>query len=164
MALVDVTDGQATNLSQAGRVLMGKGTDGKYHPVAVDAGGNLSLSSIPGGATTVIGSSGNVANASAVAALAGTSGKTTYITGFQLTASGSTVGLDVTATVTGLLSSNMSFTFTFPAGALVPAQPLIVNFPQPLPASAANTAIVVTLPAGGTGNTNATADAQGFQL
>jgi len=163
MALVDVTDGQATNLSQAGRVLMGKGTDGKYHPVAVDAGGNLSLSSIPGGATTVIGSSGNVANASAVATLAGTSGKTTYITGFQLTASGSTLGLDVTATITGL-TTTMSFTFTFPAGVLVPAQPVVVTFPQPIPASAANTAIVVTLPAGGGGNTNATATAQGFQL
>ncbi len=153
MALVDVTDGQATNLSQAGRVLMGKGTDSKYHPVAVDAGGNLSLSSIPGGATTVIGSSGNVANASAVATLAGTSGKTTYITGFQLTASGSTLGLDVTATITGLTTTM-----------LVPAQPVVVTFPHPIPASAANTAIVVTLPAGGGGNTNATATAQGFQL
>ncbi len=163
MALVDVTDGQTTNLSQAGRVLMGKGTDGKYHPAAVDAGGNLSLSSIPGGATTVIGSSGNVANASAVATLAGTAGKTTYITGFQLTASGSTLGLDVTATITGL-TTTMSFTFTFPAGVLVPAQPVVVTFPQPIPASAVNTAIVVTLPAGGGGNTNATANAQGFQL
>lgn len=125
--------------------------------------GATSVAQVPTG-TPVIGSSGNQANAAAVATLAAAAGKTTYITGFQLTASGSTVGLDVTVTLTGLISSNMSFTFTFPAGVLSAAQPLIVTFPQPIPASAVNTAIVLTLPAGGAGNTNATATAQGFQL
>lgn len=125
--------------------------------------GATAVALIPTG-TPVIGSSGNQANAAAVATLAAAVGKTTYVTGFQLTGSGATAGLPVVATLTGLLSSNMSFVFVFPAGVLVAAQPLLVNFPQPLPASAVNTAIVLTLPAGGAGNTNATATAQGFQL
>lgn len=114
--------------------------------------------------TTVLGDSGNVANASAVATLAGTAAKTTYITGFCLSASGATAGADVTATITGLLGGTKSYTFTFPLGAAVPAQPINVQFSRPLPASAQNTAIVVTLPAGGTGNTNAAATAEGYQL
>lgn len=133
-------------------------------PAAGPAIGNpIPIIALPAG-TVVIGSSGSVANAAAAATLPGAAGKTTYITGFQCTASGATAGLDVTVTLTGLISSNMSFTFTFPAGALVGAQPLIVAFSQPIPASAPNTAIVLTLPAGGVGNTNATATAQGFQL
>lgn len=114
--------------------------------------------------TPVGGASGNVANASAVATLAGAAAKTTYITGFQVTASGATAGLPVIVAVAGLLGGTQSFIFTFPAGVLVGAQPLLVTFPTPLPASAVNTAITVTCPAGGAGNTNAAAAAQGFQL
>jgi|SRR5215471_4222199 len=114
--------------------------------------------------TPITASSGNVANASAVATLAAAAGKTTYINGFILTASGATAGLPVVATVTGVITGTLSFIFTFPAGVLVGASPLSVHFSQPIPASAVNTAIVVTLPAGGSGNTNAAADAYGFQL
>lgn len=114
--------------------------------------------------TPVINSSGSVANAAAVASLPSVATKTTYITGFQMTASGSTAALVVVATVTGTLSGNMSFIFTFPAGVALAAQPLIVSFPHPLPATGINVPIVVTLPAGGAGNTNAVAVAQGFQL
>lgn len=113
--------------------------------------------------TPITASSGNVANASAVATLAAVAAKTTYLTGFQITAGGATAGADVTVTVTGVITGTMSYTFTFPTGAVVPAQPLVVPFPYPIPASAVNTAIVVTVPAGGTGNTNTTVSAQGFQ-
>lgn len=114
--------------------------------------------------TPVVNSSGDSPNAAAVATLPAAAGKTTYITGFQMTASGSTAALVVVATVTGTFSSNMSFVFTFPAGAAVAAQTLAVSFPQPIPATAVNTAIVVTLPAGGAGNLHAACVAQGFQL
>jgi hypothetical protein len=50
------------------------------------------------------------------------------------------------------------------AGATLKNEDVIVTFDPPLPASADNTAIVVTLPALGAGNTNATANAWGFQL
>jgi len=119
---------------------------------------------LPAGATPVVGSSGNVANAQAVATLPAAAGKTTWITGFQCTASGATAALPVVVTVTGTISSNMSFIFSFVTGALLGSPMLAIAFPQPIPASAVNTAIVVTLPAGGLGNTNATVTAQGFQL
>lgn len=148
--------------------MYGRTAGGVWVPMAVAASGAqlaaLAGASVPNGAVQIGNSSGNVANAAAVATLANAAAKTTYITGFQLTASGATVGLDVVATVAGLLGGTESFIFNFPAGALVGAAPLLVTFPTPLPASAVNTAIVVTLPAGGAGNTNAAASAQGYQL
>lgn len=116
----------------------------------------------PNAATPVTGASGNVANASAVAALPAVASKTNYISGLQLTAGGATAAACVTATVTGLISGTASYTFCAPAGATVGANPLDLTFYPPVPASAANTAITVTLPALGAGNTNATAAVQGY--
>lgn len=123
----------------------------------------LPVASLPPG-VQVTAASGNVANGSAAATLAAVVAKTTYITGFQCTASGATTGLAVNLTVVGVITGTMTYTFVFPAGVLVAATPLNVSFPTPIQASATNTAIVVTLPAGGTGNTNAACSAQGFQL
>lgn len=114
------------------------------------------------GATPLIAGSGNVANASAAATLTGTATTTVYISGFEVTGSGSTSGLPVTVTVAGLLGGTRSYTYSFIAGALIANVPLLVQFNPPLPASAVNTAIVVTCPAGGTGNTNNTVVAHGF--
>lgn len=125
-------------------------------PVAMAPGG------VPAGATSVQISSGNVAAASAVAALPAVASKTNYCTGFQITASGSTLGLPVSVTLAGILGGTLTYTFTFPAGVLVPATPLVVTFPDPIPASAVNTAITLTCPSGGGGNTNATANIQGY--
>lgn len=117
----------------------------------------------PSAATTIAAASGNVANASAVATLPGVAAKTTYINGFEMTGAGATAGSIVNATITGLVGGTLTYTFVVPTGATVGAVPLIVTFPQPLPASAVNTAIVVTLPALGTGNTNAAVVAHGYQ-
>lgn len=111
--------------------------------------------------TPIAAASGNVANANAVATLAAVAGKLNYLEGFTLTAAGATAGLPVVATVTGLAAGTLSYIFTAPAGVLVGALPLVVAFDPPLPASAPNTAIVVTLPALGAGNTNAAAEAHG---
>lgn len=112
----------------------------------------------------VLGASGNVANASAVATLAGAAGKTTYIAGFECTGAGATAAAVVNLTITGLLGGTFTYTFVFPAGVTALATPLLVPFETPLQASATNTAIVVTLPAGGAGNTNASCNAHGFQI
>lgn len=120
--------------------------------------GNVAVPATPLGS-----SSGNVANAAAVATLAAAAGVTTFISGFKMTASGATAGLPVVATVAGVVGGTQSYIFTFPAGALVGATPLVVVFDPPLAASAVNTAITVTLPAGGAGNTNAACSAQGFR-
>lgn len=116
----------------------------------------------PNSSTAVNGASGNVANASAVASLPAVAGKTNFITGFQLTSGGATAAGCVSATVTGLISGTATYTYCVPAGATAAANPLDITFYPPVPASAVNTAITVTLPALGAGNTNATANVQGY--
>lgn len=116
------------------------------------------------GVTPLIAGSGNVANASAAATLTPTATTTAHISGFEVTGAGSTGALVVTVTVAGLLGGTRHYTYTFPAGATVACAPLLVKFDPPLPASAVNTAIVVTCPAGGAGNTNNTVVAHGFYV
>jgi len=118
----------------------------------------------PPGATPVTGDSGNVAAATATATLPGVAGQTTYITGFEITASGATAAAVVTATVTGGISGTLHYTFGAPAGVTAMCTSLTITFPRPIPASAQNTAIAVALPSLGSGNTNATVVAHGFQL
>jgi hypothetical protein len=114
------------------------------------------------GQTALIAGSGNVANASAAATLTGTATTTVFISGFEVSGSGATAASVATVTIAGLLGGTRHYTYTFPAGATVACQPLIVTFFPPLPASAVNTAIVVTCPASGAGGTNNTVVAHGF--
>jgi hypothetical protein len=133
--------------------------------VLVDSGGAGSgTASYPTASVPVTSSSGNVAAATATATLPAVAAKTTYITGFEITAAGATAGAAVVATVTGTVSGTLSYVFTAPTGATVGAAPLTVEFSPALPSSAVNTAIVVTLPSLGAGNTNAAVVAHGFQL
>lgn len=111
-----------------------------------------------------IGASSTGAAAILTATLAGVAGKLTYITGFQITGAGATAAAIVTVTVTGLLGGTQNYKLVIPAGATLGVTPLLVNFARPLPASALNTAIVVTVPSFGAGNTDAAVAAQGFQL
>lgn len=108
--------------------------------------------------------SGNVVNATAAAALAAVAGKTAYLTGFEVWAGGSTLGSLVDMTITGLLGGTITYPFSAPAGVLLGAAPLIINFPMAKPASAANVAITASLAALGTGNTKARVTAKGFYL
>lgn len=138
--------------------------DGQYGTANITARHALQVAHVATDGV-ITAASGNVANANAVATLAaGGASKTTYITGFQCTASGSTIGLAVNLTVAGVVTGTMTYTFVFTAGVLTEAPILNVSYPNPIPASALNTAITVTLPAGGTGNTNAACNAQGYQL
>ena len=119
---------------------------------------------IPAIASGLCASSGNVANAAAVAALPAKVGLLAYMTGFQITGAGATSGLSVVATITGLAGGTASHVFTFPAGVTVGGQSLAPTFYPALQASAVNTAITITLPAGGLGNVNAAVSVQGFYL
>lgn len=119
--------------------------------------------SAPGNAPIVNGS-GNVAAAAANSTIAAASGKTSYLTGFDVVGAGATAGSVILVTVTGLSGGTLTFPFTVPTGATVGATPLSVRFPFPLPASAPNTAIVVNVPSFGAGNTNAASIAYGYQL
>jgi hypothetical protein len=108
--------------------------------------------------------SGKVANAIATATLAAVVGKTNYITGFEVWAGGATAGALVDVTISGLAGGSRTYPYSVPAGATNAATPLLIVFPAPLPASAANVAITVTLPALGVGNAAAQVNAYGFQL
>lgn len=125
---------------------------------------NVPPADYPLNAVPVTAASGNVAAGAAVATLPAAVGKTTYITGFECTAAGATAALVVLVTVTNTSGGTLTYVFVFPVGATVAAQPLQVVFPKPIPANAPNTSIVVTLPSGGAGNTNAAAVAHGYQL
>jgi hypothetical protein len=118
----------------------------------------------PSGAVALSAGSADVANASAVATLTGTATTTVYITGFQVSGSGATAGAVVAVTIAGLLGGTRTYNYTFATGAAVGNQPLIVQFLVPLPASAVNTAIVVTCPASGAGGAHNTVNAQGFYV
>lgn len=118
----------------------------------------------PTGSTPVTSSSGNVAAASAVATLPAVAGKTTYCTGFQITGGGALAASLVLATLAGLISGTATYVVGVVTGAAAPNANLNVTFNPPVPASGINTAIVLTLPSLGAGNTNAAVSAQGFQL
>lgn len=115
------------------------------------------------GGTAVAGTSGNVANASAAASLTAAASKTNYVTGVDISFAGATAASVVTATLTGLLGGTQSYSIAVPAGAAVQGTPLTLRFTPPHPASAANTAITITLPALGAGNTNAAVNIRGIQ-
>lgn len=121
-----------------------------------------SASLIPINATQTAASSGNVAAAVATVTLAAVAGRLNYITGFSVTGTGATAGLPVTVTVTGLLGGTQSYTYCAATGVTIGNTPLVVNFPTPIPASAANTAIVVSCPSLGLGSTNNTVNAMGY--
>lgn len=132
----------------------------------LDAAGNLQVVQAESPVSTVTplsSSSGNVAAASAVATLAAAAGKTTYIAGFSITGAGATAASVVLAALAGLLGGTQTYVVAVPAGAAVGITPLRVDFNPPLPASAANTAITLTLPSLGAGNTNAAVNAWGYQ-
>ena len=116
--------------------------------------------------TQVNASSGSVSNATATATLPAVSGKTNYITGFEVTGTGVTaLGVSgVTVTVTGTLGGTLSYVYAAASGVAVANTPLLIEFPEPVQASAVNTAIVVSCPALGAGNVGNAVVAHGFVL
>ena len=118
----------------------------------------------PSGALPIAGSSGNVANATAAATLTGAVGQFTWMTGFEITGSGATLGLPVTVTITNTIAGTLSFTYTATVGVLLPNTPLIVPFPKPIRSFSQNQNMVVSCPALGGGNTNNTTVVHGYTL
>lgn len=105
--------------------------------------------------------SGNVAAAAAVATMPAVAGKTNWVTGFEITGAGATAASVVVATFAGLAAA-LAYVVAVPAGPTVGVTPLVVEFPQPIPASAANQAVSLTLPSLGAGNTNAAVTLHGY--
>jgi hypothetical protein len=99
------------------------------------------------------------------ASLAATTGKVNYIEGFDVTYSGTTTATNFCVTVTGTTNTlNYSNVCLAGANAAGNAQGgIFIRFPTPIPASATNTAITVTVPDLGSGNANVSATIYGFQ-
>ena len=116
----------------------------------------------PAGAVFVSGSSGVVANSVAAATLPAVVGKTNYVSEIQITNSGASAAACVTATLSGVVTTNLAYVICAPSGVSIAAQPFVLNFSPPLPASGTNTAITISVPALGSGNVAAAANIAGF--
>ena len=138
--------------------------DGTFAEVVSVAAGAVGAAGYPAGATPIAVTSGNATNATATATLPAAVGKTTYITGFAVTGGGATAGQLAGVTVTGVPGGPLNYTVASPTGITNPLQPLIINFSPPLPATALNTAIAVSVAALGAGNVSSNVTATGFQL
>lgn len=112
----------------------------------------------------VTASSGNVAAAVATATLPAVAGKTTYLSGISITGAGATAGAVVNPTITGLAGGTMTLTYVASTGATVANPSIIIDFNPEMPSSAVNTALVLTCPSLGTGNTNNTVSIWGYQI
>lgn len=79
-------------------------------------------------------------------------GKYNWLCGFVISSGGTTAAVVVTATVTGLVTGTNNFAYVFPSSG---QGALGVSLPSCIGASAPNTAITVSVPAGGAGTTAA---------
>ena len=125
--------------------------------VAHSRGGNLSvtkntLAQPYLGVTPLVTGSGNQANAEAKVTLTGTPSNIVYLCGLVVTGGGGSAEKIVLVTVAGLLGGTRSFCYAFRDDPQAVNEPLILHFDPPLPAADVNTPIVITCPAGGTGN------------
>jgi len=125
-------------------------------------GPSSSVTGAPPG--TSITASATGAAAASNATLAAVAGKTTYITGFVVSGGGATLASIIAVTVTGTITGTLTYYLGVPAGVLVGASDLTVQFTTPVPASAVNTAIVVNVPSFGAGSTAQSAVATGLQI
>lgn len=117
------------------------------------------------GATPITASSGIVAASSSTQTLPGVAGKTTYMTGFEITGAGATAAsvISVSVFLQGA-AQTLYYALVIPAGVTTSITPLIVEFPIPVSSGAANSVIQVIMPSFGTGNTAACLTVHGFQL
>lgn len=138
---------------QAARIVLQSG--GGIGFANADPEGRMLVSTGVVAADSVAAFSANEADAIAAASLPAVVGKTNNLSGLIINGSGATAASVVLATVTGLQGGTLEIPVPVPAGVDLAINPIIVNFTQPLSASAADTAITVSLPALGAGNTNA---------
>jgi len=163
MTLPVVPDVPSANF-QAGNIVQGHVNSSNYVEPNSDGSVSTAAEPYPAGATPLNATSGDHGATSNAATLTPGSGKTAYLAGFDVVATGATSAVVVDVTV-----SDGTWTLTYPlnvpaTSAAVQLAPLIRSFNPPLKASAANTAITVTCPSLGTGNTNCCVNAFGYKL
>ena len=120
-------------------------------------------SPLPAGAIQINADSGVQSNAAATATLPASATLNTWLTGFEVSGAGATAASVITVTVTGVVNGPLHYVLVVPAGATTSIVPLVPQFTSPLQSSAINTAIVVSAPPFGAGNTSASVVAHGYQ-
>lgn len=109
-------------------------------------------------------SSSGGAQANTVTLPAGGVGVTTWVTGFEVTGMGATAQATLDVTLGGVSGAPLHYVLLVPAGVTTEVDGLTVELAAPgIPANAANTAITLTVPSFGAGNTNAAATIHGYQ-
>jgi hypothetical protein len=137
----------------------GKNVTAGDTPLAADSGGALRVS-LQAQQTPVTGSAAVAVNTSNSASLSAVASKTNYITGFSVTTQGGSAAAGGAVTITGIITGTLTFEVGAAAGN--PVQ-VYVQFPSPIPASAANTAITLTVPALGANTGAAACTIYGYQ-
>lgn len=136
--------------------------DGTWAEMIVTGGASAAgAAGLPVGATAVAQST-TTSNATAVATLPAAAGKTTYVTHITISGLAPTGAGGVGHNVTGVLGGAISYYMGLPAGP-APVPVIDITFNPPLPASAPNTAIVLTGNAFGAGSGGQNSTIQGFQ-
>jgi hypothetical protein len=107
------------------------------NPFPVTQSGSWGVSALPNGATAITGNATGTTGA-VVGTLAGTSGKTTYICGFNVSALGTLAVGPIT--IAGLITSSMVYQLTATSGGSSVGN----TFSPCIPASASNTSITIT--------------------
>jgi predicted CDP-diglyceride synthetase/phosphatidate cytidylyltransferase len=116
--------------------------DGSGNPAVILANGAL-LTATTDDTSPVGASATGIAAASVVATLPATPGVTNYISGFSVSSAAATAVVSGTVTVAGIVGGSQVYQYS----ETVTGSVLTVNFTNPIPATAVNTAITVTLSA-----------------
>lgn len=80
------------------------------------------------------------------------------VSGFTVSGTGATAGSTIVITLAGVQGGTQSYEYVVPAGVTTAAPTLSISFNPPIQASGPNTAITLTVPSFGAGNTNAAAE------
>jgi hypothetical protein len=116
----------------------------------------------PGIGLTPQNSSNSAANAQFTLTFAAVANRTNFVTGFEVTYGGATAATSVVVTLSGVVGGTQSWLVAVPAVPASGVNSFVVEFTYPLQAAGPNTAMVLTVPAAGAGNTNATASMHGY--
>lgn len=137
-------------------------TTGQKGVLALDPYGQITEGPYGAMQTPIGCASATTGNTGNTCTLTGAASKFTYITSLTCSAGGATGASLGTMTITGLVGGTQSYAIAFPAGVSAQATFPVFSFNKPVQSSAVNTNIVITLPAGGSGNTFEACNANGF--
>jgi hypothetical protein len=116
---------------------------------------------------TPVAGSAHASAAASNASLPAVANKVNWIEGFDLSGCAATTGSTIAVTVTGLLAGTLTYEVAIQGTVTNPAFAgnsgiFSVRFPQPLPASAVNSAITVNVPSFGSGSTAQSCNVYGY--